>query len=129
MKFTKIKKFEQYLSNNSEIIDGLEDILVDLKDDYFNISIIGRLNNKSIVVRFIKDNNGKAIEFDLLDIKGYVNSMLTYLKSNGYVIDTHGTNTAISAFDLSKPVYISSNINEWVSVNVLGLNFYFVNEE
>lgn len=54
-----LKRFEN-LEDNSEIISELEDILQDLKDEYFDISVLpGSWNsNYCIMVGFLKDTTG-----------------------------------------------------------------------
>ncbi len=109
--------------DNSEIILELEDILQDLKDEYFDIQIVDRSkrNNYCILVGFLKDTTGGlAEEFKLSEIKQHFERVLEFMIQNGFEIDD------IDAFNLSQSVQVSPDPNKWnLDTKVLGINFYF----
>ena len=125
-----LKRFENLEEDNSQILSDLEDILYDLKDEYFDISIVDENNSRRIVknepkyqfsIGFIKDTTGGlAEEFKLSEIKESLDRVKEYMKSNGFEIKN------IDAFDLSKSLNILSDTNQWdLDMKVLGINFYF----
>ena len=119
-----LKKFENLEEDNSEIISDLKDILQDLEDEYFDISIVDRkkYNNYCILIGFLKDSNGDgfADEFKLSEIKTSFERVLQYMKSNGLQIED------VSSFDFYQNIKISGDPDHWdLNMNVLGVNFYF----
>jgi hypothetical protein len=125
-----LKKFENLEEDNSEILSDLEYILQDLKDEYFDVSIVDEKRYRRIVkikskylfsIGFIKDTTGGlAEEFKLSEIKESFDRVKDYMKSNGFEIEN------IDAFNLSKSLNISPDTNQWnLDMKVLGINFYF----
>jgi hypothetical protein len=121
--FRDLEGVNESIDDDSEVLYNLEEILQDLKDNYFDISVLqrSRKNNYCIMVGFLKDTTGGlAEEFKLSEIKEYVVRVIEYMKSNEHDIQD------IGAFDLSRSVKVSFNINEWdLDTKVLGINFYF----
>ena len=125
-----LKKFENLEEDNSQILLDLEDILSDLKDEYFDISIVDEKRSRRVVkikpkyrfsIGFIKDTTGGlAEEFKLSEIKESFDRVKEYMNSNDFEIEN------IDAFDLSKNLNISLDTNQWtLDMKVLGINFYF----
>ena len=122
-------------ANREDIITCVKDILAELSDDYFDISVYSkkstpkgtshlfwgfRDNGYNLVVGILKDAHaGLAGEFDLSEIKEHIRGVIKYMESNDYKL------ADVQAFDLSKNIKVPMSLDEWVDQKVLGINFYF----
>ena len=79
-------KFLKLFENYNEVLDYINDILIDLKDDGFEIAInpSGVSNNKHIVRQQISITIERSNRFKYSDIMPIVDRLTSYLKTEGY---------------------------------------------
>ena len=111
--------------DNYDIVVGLPDLLIDLKDAYFDISIQDKefyLPDASLRVLFLKDYENDNYSFRIFEIKPYIKSMINYISNHGLEL------VQVSYFDeINVDMRLPFNVDEWVhNYEVLGVDFYFI---
>ena len=109
--------------DNSKVLDDVEDIFIDLKTEYFELSAVDRCyrNGGNIYVGLLKDPTGNlTVEFELGEVIETLLHMIDFMKLEGFELEH------VVGFNLQNYVQLPLDIESWnKSTKVLGIDLFF----
>jgi len=109
--------------DNSKVLDDVEDIFIDLKTEYFELSVVDRCyrNAGNIYVGLLKDPTGNlTVEFELGEVIETLLHMIDFMKLEGFELEH------VEGFSLQKYVKLPLDVESWnKSTMVLGIDLHF----
>lgn len=89
-----LKSYKIFESSNEDIIEDIRDLLVDLEDQYFSVSVFKRrvdysTTNEDVFISIYKEKKSDFDSLDIFkysDIEFYVERLINYMYDYGYVL-------------------------------------------